>query len=188
MANNNKAPAKQVTGKKKKVITAKTAAATKAKTVNKTTATKTAAKKSAVKKTPVKKTAATKTAAKKSAVKKTPANKIAPAETSKRLTEASNNRKASKKVVVAAASRPKSQTHSDSAEIEELSKTASTDSSGGSLKKTKKNVIEKKIIHRVEQSLAEDPMEKLEEEVRKESASEDIGTSNGMAIKSLFKF
>ena len=161
--------------------------------MKKATATKTAPKKSAVKKTPVKKTpvkktAATKTAPKKSAVKKTPANKIALAETSKRLTEASNNRKASKKVVVAAASRPKSQTHSDSAEIEELSKTASTDSSGGSLKKTKKNVIEKKIIHRVEQSLAEDPMEKLEEEVRKESASEDIGTSNGMAIKSLFKF
>lgn len=168
MANNNKAPAKPVTGKKKTVIKAKTAATAKAKTVKKTTATKTAPKKAAV--------------------KKTSANQIAPAETAKRLTAASANKKASKKVVVAAASNPKLSAHSDSAEIEKPSKKASADSSGGSPKKTKKNGIEKKIIHRVEQSLAEDPMEKLEEEVRKESASEDIGASNGMAIKSLFKF
>ncbi|WP_297291680.1 hypothetical protein [Oceanicoccus sp.] len=42
----------------------------------------------------------------------------------------------------------------------------------------------KKVIHRVEQSLAEDPMEKLEEEVRKENAKE----GDGPAIRSLFDF
>ena len=42
----------------------------------------------------------------------------------------------------------------------------------------------KKVIHRVEQSLALDPMEKLEEEVRKENAN----NGDNAPIRSLFDF
>ncbi|MEH6909249.1 MAG: hypothetical protein V7459_01600, partial [Oceanicoccus sp.] len=148
----------------------------------KTTAKKAPPKKTAVKKTPVKKTTAKKAPPKKTAVKKTPAKKAAP------TTVESTKDKTSIKTTPTTGSIKKVDADNDVLEGKQAPQPLPADKPSSIPQKTKKNAIEKKPVHRVEQSLAEDPMEKLEEEVRKENASEETAGSNSTEIKSLFEF